>query len=625
MTPRSAPVTGVVLAGGKGRRMGGRDKGLMPLAGRPAVAHVLERLAPQVDRLLINANRNGEAYAAYGYPVVADRIADFAGPLAGMAAALAAAETEQVLTVPCDTPWLPTDLTARLERARQAEDAAIATVADGHTSHPVFALLARHLRPSLEAYLSEGERKIDRWFARHPLAFGDFSDCPEAFTNINTPEEQAAAEAGPPERGRGERPTVTEPDTVQADVRMQGFRQRTPVADVWDWLTARIEAVGSETVPVGAAPGRVLAETVTAGESVPPFARAAMDGFALRGDATVGAGPYNPLEFEVAGTAMPGRPFDGTLPASAAVRIMTGAPLPDGADAVLPAEHAHEAAGRVAVTEGIPPQKHVGAVGEDVAAEEQLLTPGRVLRPQDAGLMASLGRHEARVVAAPRVRIVVTGDELAAPGSTRGPAQIFDANSTTLQGLVPGDGGQVTEIARLGDDPEAIRDRLTAPGADLVIVTGGSSVGDEDHAPRLLAESGELAFHGVAMRPSAPTGIGRLGSVPVFLLPGNPVSCLAGYELFAGPALRLRGGRGTDWPHRSCQAPLARKIVSAVGRVDYCRVALGPEGVEPIALSGASILSSTTRADGFVLVPADAEGYAPGTEVTVRLYSPVQP
>ncbi len=267
----------------------------------------------------------------------------------------------------------------------------------------------------------------------------------------------------------------------------------------------------------------------------------------------------------------------------------------------------------------------MGRVGEDVAAGERLLERGRVLRPQDGGLIASLGLDRVRVVAAPGVRVVVTGDELAAPGTARGPAQIYDANSAILPGLVARDGGRMVRTERVGDDPKSLRRLLTAGGAELVIVTGGSSVGAEDHAPRLLAEAGELAFHGVAMRPSAPTGLGRLGEGPVFLLPGNPVSCLAGYELFAGRALRLLAGRDPRWPHRTVRAPLARKIASAVGRMDYCRVGLGPDGVEPIALSGASILSSATRADGFVLVPADSEGFAPGTEVTVHLYHPVNP
>jgi molybdopterin molybdotransferase len=145
-------------------------------------------------------------------------------------------------------------------------------------------------------------------------------------------------------------------------------------------------------------------------------------------------------------------------------------------------------------------------------------------------------------------------------------------------------------------------------------------VGLEDHAPRILAEVGELAVHGVALRPASPTGLGFLGGRPVFLLPGNPVSCLCAYDLFASRAVRGLGGRDRGLPYRSCRLPLARKIVSMVGRVDYARVRVNAGQVEPLAVSGASILSSTTRADGFVLVPADLEGYAPGEEVEVFLY-----
>jgi molybdopterin molybdotransferase len=172
----------------------------------------------------------------------------------------------------------------------------------------------------------------------------------------------------------------------------------------------------------------------------------------------------------------------------------------------------------------------------------------------------------------------------------------------------------------LGDDPRIIAEALAARGADIVLVSGGSSVGAEDHAPRLLAELGELALHGIAMRPSSPAGMGRIGETLVFLLPGNPVSCLCAYDFFAGRAIRRIGGRPTDWPYPQARAIVARKIVSQVGRVDYVRVKLGQAGVEPLALSGASMLSSTTRADGFVVAPAESEGFGPGTEVTVHLY-----
>jgi molybdopterin molybdotransferase len=182
------------------------------------------------------------------------------------------------------------------------------------------------------------------------------------------------------------------------------------------------------------------------------------------------------------------------------------------------------------------------------------------------------------------------------------------------------DGGRVESHLRLPDSPEAMRAALLAPGADVVLVSGGSSVGSEDFAPQLLRELGELAIHGVAMRPSSPAGAGRIGDVLVFLLPGNPVSCLCAYDFFAGRAIRLRGGRSAAWPHRTRTGILSRKIASAIGRVDYCRVRISGDEVEPLAISGASVLSSTTRSDGFVIVPGDSEGYGPGSPVTVYLY-----
>jgi molybdopterin molybdotransferase len=161
---------------------------------------------------------------------------------------------------------------------------------------------------------------------------------------------------------------------------------------------------------------------------------------------------------------------------------------------------------------------------------------------------------------------------------------------------------------------------MLSADADVVLFSGGTSVGQEDHVPSVLAELGELSVHGVALRPASPTGLGFLGGRPVFLLPGNPVSCLCAYDLFAGPALRRLGGRPPDLPYRACTLPLARKISSAVGRVDYVRVRIVEGHVEPLATSGASILSSTTRADGFVLVPRDSEGNAAGERVEAFLY-----
>ncbi len=405
------------------------------------------------------------------------------------------------------------------------------------------------------------------------------------------------------------------------DVRMRGFAERNRVAAAWDWIEQTAGVLDAETVSYTEACQRVLAEDVLAPLNVPAFDRSAMDGFAVRAAETDGASDYNPLTFQVVGQSLPGTPFDGSVTKGTAVRIMTGAPLPAGADAVVPAEYAAEAGGQVELTAAVSRGKHVGRVGEDIAEGRCVFSAGRRLRPQDVGLLASLGFADVPVVRRPNVRILVTGNELVPPGQPRGEFQIYEANSSMLRGLIDRDGGLLESQRNLPDRKDAIRAAMTNPGADVILVSGGSSVGVEDHAPLILAEEGTLDLHGLAMRPSSPAGMGRIGSTLVFLLPGNPVSCLCAYDFFAGRAIRKLGGRSSDWPHRTQQATLSRKIVSAVGRLDYCRVVVvKDQTVEPIALSGASILSSTTRANGFVLIPEDSEGYAPGDTVTVHLY-----
>ena len=187
-------ITGVILAGGRGSRMGGVDKGWVEVNGHPMVEHVAARLQPQVGALLINANRNTGRYAALGFPVVPDLYEGYLGPLAGMASGLQAATTRYVVTAPCDSPLIGPDLVSRLAAALQQDGADIAVAHDGERSHPVFLLLRRDLAADLVAYLESGGRKIDRWFARHRVAYADFHDTPEAFLNVNDPDERAELE-----------------------------------------------------------------------------------------------------------------------------------------------------------------------------------------------------------------------------------------------------------------------------------------------------------------------------------------------------------------------------------------------------------------------------------------------
>jgi molybdopterin-guanine dinucleotide biosynthesis protein A len=185
-------ITGVILAGGRGQRMGGVDKGLIPLAGKPMVTYVLGALRPQVATILISANRNLDQYAAFGCQVATDTVGEYHGPLAGVASAMEIAETRYVITVPCDSPLVAHDLVARLYRALSQENAEISVAHDGERMHPVFALLRCDLLSSLQEYLQSGQRKIDRWFAHHKLVIAYFTDEPDTFVNVNNPEERAA-------------------------------------------------------------------------------------------------------------------------------------------------------------------------------------------------------------------------------------------------------------------------------------------------------------------------------------------------------------------------------------------------------------------------------------------------
>jgi molybdopterin molybdotransferase len=299
--------------------------------------------------------------------------------------------------------------------------------------------------------------------------------------------------------------------------------------------------------------------------------------------------------------------------------------MPRGSDAVLPAEWVEPDPDEsrpfsISALAAVSPGKNLGKRGEDVVQGTTLFEPGRVLRPQDLGVLSSVGQGTARVVRRPRVRLAVTGNELLPSGSHPSGFNIADANGPMLAALIERDGGVADFPGLVRDDRHAILEALHAD-ADIVIVSGGSSVGIEDLAPTLVAENGELAVHGIAMRPSSPTGLGRIGHRLIFLLPGNPVSSLCAYDFFAGRAIRALGGRGKAWPYRAIRGKLNRKISSPIGRLDYARVKIVDGMVEPLAVAGASLLSSTTRADGFVIVGDDSEGFAAGAEVEVWLYA----
>ncbi|MFT7617676.1 MAG: molybdopterin molybdotransferase [Planctomycetota bacterium] len=405
-----------------------------------------------------------------------------------------------------------------------------------------------------------------------------------------------------------------------SDVRMRGFRDRATVADALAYTVSLVNP-RFETAPLGALAGRVLAEDVTSRVNVPAFNRSAMDGFAVVAEDTFGATSYNPIELELCGESMPGNRKLEEVKRGQACRIMTGAPMPPGADAVLMAEDVDAQGDKISARASVTPHKNVGRIAEDIAVGQTVLSFDRRLRPQDVGLLASIGRSTVRSYAAPRVMTLVTGNELLPPGELPRDGFIVDSNSPMLAALTKRDGAVLLDQIHLPDDIDIIREFLLSLKCDVLLCAGGSSVGREDFLPVLVNELGELSIHGVAMRPSAPTGIGRIKNTPVFLLPGNPVSCLSAYDHFAGPLIRALGGRPQEFPYARVKKTLSRRIASQIGRQDYVRVALDEDDkVTPIALSGASLLSSTTLASGFVIVNEDSEGVDAEAEVSVYLY-----
>jgi len=290
------------------------------------------------------------------------------------------------------------------------------------------------------------------------------------------------------------------------------------------------------------------------------------------------------------------------------------------------AEHAELFDDKIKVSEAVTPGKHVGMIGEDVKQNQTLFKQGRRLRAQDIAVLASVGLKTIQVVRKPKVELIITGNELLKPGKKPTGVQIVDSNSVMLRPLIQRDGGVLTAIHHLKDERDLLRKHLSESTADLICMTGGTSVGIEDHGPTLVDELGELLVHGISMRPAAPTGFGLItgGSAgrmkKIFLLPGNPVSCLSAYDYFVGRSLRLMGGCLEEWPYRSQMVKLATKISSQIGRVEYIRLRIEKERAFFIAAGGASILTSTSQADGFLLTEEESEGFAEGEEVQVWLY-----
>ena len=406
-----------------------------------------------------------------------------------------------------------------------------------------------------------------------------------------------------------------------------GSREFFTVRTVSDALTgfrpARRTAVKS--VALDEALGRVPAEPLSAEDALPGFARATVDGFAVRAADTYGASEGLPSYLDLAGEVRMGEPPDVEVRPGTAVAIATGAPLPAGADAVVKVEHTQTATTELLeVLRPATPGEGMVRADEDATAGAELAPSGRPLRPQDLGMLAAAGLTEIAVNGRPRVTILSTGDELVPPDTPDLPTgRVRDATAPALAALVREAGGEPHFAGIVPDDREVLSSslRLALPTSDVVVVSAGSSVGARDETAAAIASLGEPGIwcHGLALRPGKPTLLADCGGVPVIGLPGNPRSALVVFRLIGIPIVRQVGGCTDPPPESTVRARLERDLPSAAGRLDVVQV--GVAGGEAIPLFGSSsLLSILTAADGYVVVPEAATGLAGGSEVEVTLY-----
>jgi len=382
------------------------------------------------------------------------------------------------------------------------------------------------------------------------------------------------------------------------------------VEEARDLILTHIRPLPSEEVPLPQSLGRVLAEDAVAREPLPAFANSAMDGYALRAADTAGATAEQRIRLRLAGEVPAGQVYAGMVGPGESVRILTGAPLPAGADAVIQQELVEVADGLVSLMAPVAPGNNVRAAGDEVQPGALLVPSGSELGPAELALLAALGIHPVRVARRPRVAILGTGDELAPLGDTPRPGQIRDSNTIYLTAAVARAGGEPVALGIARDRADELRTRLgEARSADLVLTSGGVSVGDYDLVKQMLAEQGDIAFWRVRMRPGKPLAFGLLGGTPLLGLPGNPVSAAVTFELFGRPAIRRMLG-ATQIERPQITVRLAGQDIARADRRHYVRARLSSEQgqlvARPTGDQGSHIISSLRGATCYLVIEIGA-------------------
>jgi len=391
------------------------------------------------------------------------------------------------------------------------------------------------------------------------------------------------------------------------------FKERTSVDEALRLFLEHISPLKkTEEISLETCTGRVLAEDVISERNVPHYRRAAMDGYAVRASDTMGASPTNPVMLQLSD-----RVEEGSL-----TWVHTGASVPEGADAVVMVEDTSAVGNLVEIRAQVYPTRNVGQVGEDIKKGDVVFEEGHLLRPCDAAVLALLGHDRAKVFKKPVVAVIPTGDELVSRQKGRDvplPGMVLETNGLMSALYVNKWGGIPRYLDIVPDNPESIKMAIEANmDTDMILLSGGTSVGKRDHGPEVVAALGELLVHGIGVSPGKPAAIGVINNVPVVCLPGYPVAGLVALYLFVRPGIRKLAAI-PEIPELILKRSLAAKVSSKIGYVNFIRVVFEGDKVRPLTGAGAGVLSSVAKADGYVLVPENIEGYDEGEEVDVFL------
>ena len=402
---------------------------------------------------------------------------------------------------------------------------------------------------------------------------------------------------------------------------MRPIRETIPLEEARELIDGAIRPI-ARTVRVALieANGRVVAEPVASTRDVPPFARAGMDGYAVVAEDTFGASRYEPKTLRVVEKIYTGQMPTRIVGAGEAAEIATGAPMPEGADAVVMVEETERAdTGDVRILTPVYPRQNVGRQGADIVTGQVVLQRGDVLNPSRIGALAALGLAAVDVYDKPRVAILSTGNEIVDPGAELKPGQIYDINRYTLSTVIADHGGVARPYQTAQDtieDLERAIDRCL--DEDVMVFSGGSSVGERDLILDVISRRGEIVFHGIAVKPGKPTAFGLIDGKPVFGMPGYPTSCLSNAYMLLGPAVR-RMAHLPPYRMRTIEAPVAQRIVSTTGRHQFYTVRIVDGQAQP-AFKASGDITSMSQADGYIEIPAQTDIVEKGEIVEVKLF-----